>query len=278
MALALLQRSLACLPGTSSLASAAQSCCRTAARLQHTQARKQIEDTWNKSDQTSLTSKKTETYDHRHEGLTPAERWSLTSSMFMDRAVQPGNTYSGMSNESLNACNPSSFYLLCFTGRSIEVNNGDIGNAFRRLDTIMSKNNVWTELRKTARHERKGEKRRRLESERFRRRFKEEVRSYDVLSTWRPRRSNEILPVRFEKECRWCWKYAVAARSPCIFRYMHVSVRLMQRFLLQVTDRTLYYRTVENRRMVGVGPPRVMYSKHVPTPKVCPNSSPSHPP
>jgi len=73
----------------------------------------------------------------------------------MDRAVQPGNTYSG---------------------RSVEVNEGDVGQAFRKLDAIMGKNNVWAELRKTARHERKGEKRRRLQSERWRRRFKEEVR------------------------------------------------------------------------------------------------------
>ncbi|KLO18584.1 hypothetical protein SCHPADRAFT_993473 [Schizopora paradoxa] len=155
MSLSLLQRRLSCLPGTSSLA-AALSCCRwTPVRQQSTQtkqARKQIDEVWDMSEQTSMGSKKP--YRSRHESQSPADRWSLTSSNFMDRAAQPGNTYSG---------------------RSVEVNDGDIGNAFRRLDAIMGRNNVWAELRKT-RHERKGEKRRRLESERWRRRFKEEVK------------------------------------------------------------------------------------------------------
>ncbi len=96
----------------------------------------------------------------------------------------------------------------------------------------MGKNNVWAELRKTARHERKGEKRRRLQSERWRRRFKEEVRTSRILLPYHLNQSNEIAPFRFEKECRWCWKFAVAARSPCCLR---VSVRVPRILSLQVT-------------------------------------------
>ena len=54
--------------------------------------------------------------------------------------------------------------------------HGDIADATRKLDRIMMENNVWRELRLTQRHEKKGAKRRRLSSERWRTRFKDEVR------------------------------------------------------------------------------------------------------
>ncbi|TFY72692.1 hypothetical protein EVG20_g290 [Dentipellis fragilis] len=63
-----------------------------------------------------------------------------------------------------------------YAGRSVEVRNGAVTEALRRLQTTLSRNRVQQELRATARHEKKGVKRRRLRSQRWRRRFAHEVR------------------------------------------------------------------------------------------------------
>ncbi|KAI0054045.1 hypothetical protein FA95DRAFT_1551843 [Auriscalpium vulgare] len=63
-----------------------------------------------------------------------------------------------------------------YAGRSVEVRNGDIAHALDVLQGTLAKNNVFAELKRAARHEKKGYKRRRLSSERWRRRFAEEVR------------------------------------------------------------------------------------------------------
>ncbi|KAI9509360.1 hypothetical protein F5148DRAFT_978358, partial [Russula earlei] len=62
------------------------------------------------------------------------------------------------------------------SGRSIEVRNGDVADALNRLQYALRRNRVLPELRLAARHEKKGYKRRRLNSERWRRRFAHEVR------------------------------------------------------------------------------------------------------
>ncbi|KAH9997299.1 hypothetical protein BJV77DRAFT_941568 [Russula vinacea] len=61
-------------------------------------------------------------------------------------------------------------------GRSVEVKNGNVADALNRLQYTLQRNRVQLELRLTARHEKKGYKRRRLSSERWRRRFAHEVR------------------------------------------------------------------------------------------------------
>lgn len=63
-----------------------------------------------------------------------------------------------------------------YAGRSVEVRNGNVGEALARLQTILQRNRVQAEIRATSRHEKKGEKRRRLRSQRWRRRFAHEVR------------------------------------------------------------------------------------------------------
>ncbi|KZT11395.1 uncharacterized protein LAESUDRAFT_692200 [Laetiporus sulphureus 93-53] len=63
-----------------------------------------------------------------------------------------------------------------YTGRSVAVHNHEVGAAFTALRRIMSANAVARELRLVQRHEKKGVKRRRLKSERWRRRFAHEVR------------------------------------------------------------------------------------------------------
>ena len=62
-------------------------------------------------------------------------------------------------------------------GRSVEVRNGNVGEALAQLQTILQRNRVQAEIRATSRHEKKGEKRRRLRSQRWRRRFAHEVGS-----------------------------------------------------------------------------------------------------
>jgi hypothetical protein len=64
----------------------------------------------------------------------------------------------------------------------VRVFNGDVGEAYKRLDIRLARNKVRYELKRTERHEKKGAKRRRLTSERWRMRFADEVR-YAFLST-----------------------------------------------------------------------------------------------
>jgi ribosomal protein S21 len=66
-------------------------------------------------------------------------------------------------------------YININPGRSIEVKNGNVAEALNTLQYTLQRNKVVTELRLTARHEKKGYKRRRLSSERWRRRFAHEV-------------------------------------------------------------------------------------------------------
>ncbi|KAG6897800.1 hypothetical protein C0992_010876 [Termitomyces sp. T32_za158] len=63
-----------------------------------------------------------------------------------------------------------------YSGRSVFVKNGNVGDAYSRLQTILYRNRVQIQLRQTERHEKKGVKRRRLCSERWRKRFAHEVR------------------------------------------------------------------------------------------------------
>ncbi|KAF8163280.1 hypothetical protein B0H34DRAFT_316529 [Crassisporium funariophilum] len=63
-----------------------------------------------------------------------------------------------------------------YSGRSVPVLRGDLGMAFKNLDGILMRNKVRQQLRLTERHEKKGVKRRRLQSERWRRQFANEVR------------------------------------------------------------------------------------------------------
>ncbi|KAJ3923665.1 hypothetical protein F5877DRAFT_74182 [Lentinula edodes] len=60
-------------------------------------------------------------------------------------------------------------------GRSAHVVDGNLADAFRRLDMILARNKVRKQLKLAERHEKKGPKRRRLESERWRRLFAHEV-------------------------------------------------------------------------------------------------------
>jgi len=63
-----------------------------------------------------------------------------------------------------------------YNGRSVYVGRGDLAGAYGSLTTILRRNTVPYELRMSDRHEKKGVKRRRLSSERWRRRFAHEVR------------------------------------------------------------------------------------------------------
>ncbi|KZV71655.1 hypothetical protein PENSPDRAFT_664281 [Peniophora sp. CONT] len=62
-----------------------------------------------------------------------------------------------------------------YAGRSVEVQRQDLATALRRLNTILFENRVHAERVRNLRHEKKGYKRRRLASERWRRRFAHEA-------------------------------------------------------------------------------------------------------
>lgn len=74
----------------------------------------------------------------------------------------------------------------CFSwvrqGRTVVVTRS-LGDSLRALDGILARNKVKYELRLTERHEKKGVKRRRLTSERWRNSFANEVRYYSILSS-----------------------------------------------------------------------------------------------
>ncbi|THU90715.1 hypothetical protein K435DRAFT_760059, partial [Dendrothele bispora CBS 962.96] len=70
-----------------------------------------------------------------------------------------------------------------YSGRSVPVTDGNVASALKKLDTILNRNKVRKQLRLTERHEKKGVKRRRLESERWRRLFAHEVRKNVQLVT-----------------------------------------------------------------------------------------------
>jgi ribosomal protein S21 len=55
------------------------------------------------------------------------------------------------------------------------VNGDQLGEAFRRLQTRLRRNRLIQEVSRQRRHEKKGVKRRRLSSERWRRMFANEV-------------------------------------------------------------------------------------------------------
>lgn len=75
-----------------------------------------------------------------------------------------------------------------YTGRRISVNGDQLGEAFRRLQTRLRRNRLIQEVSRQRRHEKKGVKRRRLSSERWRRMFANEVRKkVQLVSTIRRR-------------------------------------------------------------------------------------------
>ncbi|KAJ8594336.1 hypothetical protein M405DRAFT_729973 [Rhizopogon salebrosus TDB-379] len=75
-----------------------------------------------------------------------------------------------------------------YLGRRVIVHGGDLGEALRRLQTRLRRNRVSQEVSRQKRHEKKGVKRRRLSSERWRRVFANEVRKkVQLVSTIRRR-------------------------------------------------------------------------------------------
>jgi len=85
--------------------------------------------------------------------MSPEERWSMLSRSRI--STPPKGPYAG---------------------RSFEVKDGNVADALNKLQYTLRRNRVSSELRLGARHEKKGYKRRRLSSERWRRRFAHEVR------------------------------------------------------------------------------------------------------
>lgn len=70
-----------------------------------------------------------------------------------------------------------------YSGRSVVSRDGNFSLAYRRLSGIMSRNRIRKELRLGEHHEKGSERRRRLKSERHRRRFAELVSGIGPVQT-----------------------------------------------------------------------------------------------
>lgn len=105
--------------------------------------------------------------------MTPEDRWRERSKKALESAgrTPPAHTYTGI------------IFLFCFhypltpsKGRTVHIKaEGDLATAYRQLDAILQRNKVRATLRMTERHEKPGVKRRRLRSQRWRKRFADEV-------------------------------------------------------------------------------------------------------
>ncbi|KAI0306597.1 hypothetical protein B0F90DRAFT_1623388 [Multifurca ochricompacta] len=78
--------------------------------------------------------------------------------------------------KSLQSIVESTIFSYTTSGRSFEVKGGNVADILNKLQYTLQRNRVVPELRLAARHEKKGYKRRRLSSERWRKRFAHEVR------------------------------------------------------------------------------------------------------
>ncbi|KAF9227948.1 hypothetical protein BS17DRAFT_774526 [Gyrodon lividus] len=75
-----------------------------------------------------------------------------------------------------------------WAGRRIPVENGNLQAAFYKLNRRIRSNNMFREVKLASRHEKRGDKRARLSSERWRKRFADEVRKkVQLVSTIRRR-------------------------------------------------------------------------------------------
>ncbi|KAF4608447.1 hypothetical protein EYR40_000792 [Pleurotus pulmonarius] len=103
---------------------------------------------------------------------SPHEVWAMNHDGMKNRPP-PANAYTGKLIKTLYprvALTPLSI------GRTVFVGKNGFGEAYKRLDIILSRNKVRATVRMAERHEKKGVKRRRLSSERWRRQFANEVR------------------------------------------------------------------------------------------------------
>ena len=101
--------------------------------------------------------------------MSPEERWDMLSRSRI--LTLPKGPYAGKVVLYVESTVDS---FTC-PGRSFDVKNGDVADALNKLQYTLRRNKVSSELRLAARHEKKGYKRRRLSSERWRRRFAHEV-------------------------------------------------------------------------------------------------------
>jgi Ribosomal protein S21 len=114
---------------------------------------------------TKVTVKRTEP------SMTPEERWALLSHT---RNTNPPPLKGPYAGRTIISFEPLIFSWMC-VGRSFEVKHGNVADALNKLRDTLNRNRVYSELKISARHEKKGYKRRRLSSERWRRRFAHEV-------------------------------------------------------------------------------------------------------
>ena len=109
--------------------------------------------------------------------MSPDERWYMLSRSRTAISTLPKGPYAG---KVVLCVEPTIVSFTC-PGRSVEVKNGNVAEALNKLQYTLRRNKVSRELGLAARHEKKGYKRRRLSSERWRRRFAHEVIASSLL-------------------------------------------------------------------------------------------------
>ncbi|KAI0798052.1 hypothetical protein C8Q75DRAFT_801946 [Abortiporus biennis] len=104
---------------------------------------------------------------------TLEEAWKQQEYLHVQFLRPPPGPYAGMLTQTLQ-CAHSFIHL--YPGRTVPVLSNNFATAYSDLSQLLRHNKVQSELRLTKRHERKGDKRRRLKSERWRRLFAHMVR------------------------------------------------------------------------------------------------------
>jgi ribosomal protein S21 len=133
----------------------------------------------------------------------PEEKWrAYSTGMLAVLARGPPGPYKGQQRLILVRIT----LLYSSAGRSVKVMNGNIADAYRKLEIRLARNHVRYELKMTERHEKKGVKRRRLSSERWRKRFADEV---GVLSHG----LEDMFSRKTRYERRWPWSRQSAAEE-----------------------------------------------------------------
>jgi len=104
----------------------------------------------------------------------PDKRWNLVEE-YAEKNVIPKRNPEEIWQERSNKLEPNP-PLNNYAGRSVLVRTDNISGALKSLSRRLKANNVYQTWKYQMRHEKKGVKRRRLKSQRWRRRFADEIR------------------------------------------------------------------------------------------------------
>lgn len=146
----------------------------------------------------------------------PEEKWREMSAKIVPhlRTNPPADAYAGR----ITLTRLTAPYLLS-QGRSVKVAGKGFATAYLMLNRCLSRNEVRRTLRMTARHEKKGVKRRRITSEQWRKHFANEVWTIFQLT------DSSDFSSRCEKMSKWCTKLGGEVHKLQYFESSDASIR-----------------------------------------------------